>query len=781
MFKVKPVKRVQYQRLLIDKDRILKRLHGFRKLRIILLKTVFALLINVQRKSQYATSNQALQSLKQCREWLTDCLESLQRLHHKRSKCNIIVPNIEYKKGSQNVLGRYIASLKKVLNNYENYQTTMHPMAHRTTTRNNLKKMLIENMGVMQLAIRMLRIFMKMGNNVFFKANEKKMSSKKVPCSSLSTGQCNSGQIFLQKKESTVGLFKEANLNKQSIETHTSQRDEDTISGISQAGINSSSTNITQSSRPRGGGRVSSQNFQVSRIDLTYSDTSQLYLKGLQQLRNKLSSASKTKLRSANSQFKSMFKLRKHHEWEKQSPSMSVVSEEIKADTMQDTAAAIINSLFDYKSGPRALIKKSSKYISAIDLLHLYQDKKDDDKVDQVWQDLISEHNQLLAAKDRLISDIKDELKKFYLTKMQLLLQAQIGKLHQIKKRRFHAKSASTFSMTNSVDKNDWKSLEKIEILQKMHKMFFSTLRKKLSYQRNNPKIRKLHSLIMSEELPVNASEHDILKEYERDPHFYNVLIMSHNKDSDQDASVLAIIEHNFEKVMCRLARHKRQKKMGQYSSKWKQPSIGDFSWYRDGFEILLKQEKVGGSAESKTVLVLDDYCKVERAKWAKYFADQEKTPTMLHLEDIRNQKRQARSAQRRTDRKCKILQKKRPKSGRPLTALYTAPRLTHRMRQAVDRIAEEAQVSTVQRTKSEKHFPDLEANTMPLSEAEAGAGAPNIADVLLSSASWTSCCSKCRNVDEAMPYGRALKQFFRTHEQILTFGNSFCNDTSAK
>ncbi|KRF77862.1 uncharacterized protein [Drosophila virilis] len=781
MFKIKPVKRVQYQRLLIDKDRTLKRLQGFRKLRIILLKTVFALLINVQRKSQYATSNQALQSLKQCREWLTDCLVSLQRLHHKRSKCKIIVPNIEYKKGSQNVLGRYIACLKRVLNNYENYQRTMHPLAHRSTARNNLKKMLFENMGVMQLAIEMFRLFMQMGNNVFIKANEKKMSSKKVQCSSSSTGQCNSGQIFLEQKENTVSsLSKEENLNNQSIETRTSQRDEDTISGIDQAAINSSSRNIDQSSRSRGGGRVSSQNLQMSRIDLTFSDTSQLYLKGLQQLRHKISSASKIKLRSATSHFKSMFKLRKHHEWEKQSPSMSVVSEEIKADTMQDTAAAIINSLFDYKSAPRAMIKKSSKYISNFDLhLHLYEEKKDDEKVDEVWQDLISEHNQQLsAAKDKLVSDIKEDLKKFYLTKMQLLLQAQIGKLHQIKKRRLHGKSASTFSMRNSTVKTDWKSMEKTEILQRMHKMFFTTLRKKLSCQRNNPKIRRLHSLIMSEELPVNASDHDILKEYERDPHFYNVLIMSHNKDSDQDAGMLAIIEHNFDKIMCRLARHKRQKRMWQYSTKWRQPSFHHFSWYRDDFEILLKQEKIGESAESKNVLVIDDYCKVERAKWAKYFADQEKTPTMLHLEDIRKQKRQVRSAQRRTDRKCKIMQKKRPKTGRPLTALYTAPRLTHRMRQAVDRIAEEAQVSTEQGTKSEKHSPDLKANTMPLSEEVEG---HNIADVLLHSASWTSCCSKCRNVDEAMSSGSALEQFFRTHEQILTLGNSFCNGTSAQ
>ncbi|XP_017965857.2 uncharacterized protein LOC108657713 [Drosophila navojoa] len=268
--------------------------------------------------------------------------------------------------------------------------------------------------------------------------------------------------------------------------------------------------------------------------------------------------------------------------------------------------------------------------------------------------------------------------------------------------------------------------------------------------------------MLVAEELPRTRSTQELLRLYENDPQHYNVLLMScdHNI-THKGASLLNFIEHKFESLKEKFAREKR----------------------RSGLKLAftnpdrsVNSEEKSASPTTKNEFVLDDeYCREVREKWVKYFAEQEKTPIMLHLEEERRKKIE-RARELKEERRLQRLElaNSRRKS-RPITALYSSPRLTHRMREAINRLAEEARLSPAEYVNPGQSEPNAPSNTSVASSEEYETG-PTLADIILNSESMTSCCSKCRNQADIVHYGPVLERFFRTHDEIIAHGNDFCN-----
>ncbi|XP_017860293.1 PREDICTED: uncharacterized protein LOC108611949 [Drosophila arizonae] len=421
-------------------------------------------------------------------------------------------------------------------------------------------------------------------------------------------------------------------------------------------------------------------------------------------------------------------------------------AEQVDFYSMEKAASVIIYYLFASKAAPFEIITKN-----------LHEPRPGDEHLEEVWRDLITEHNRMmLFPGKRNLSQMQDELTTFYLNNLQLAFQAQLT--NQTLNKSSKKLGGVFHNNRNFVLDIKQMPLGKLSF----HHLLCDAQMRKLRRSLYNPDIPNMLKLLIAEELPRTKSTQELLKLYENDPQHYNVLLMScdHNI-THKGASLLNFIEHKFANLKDKLARQKR----------------------RSGLKLTctnpdrsVNSEEKSASPITRNEFVLDDeYCREVREKWVKYFAQLEKTPTMLHLEEERRKKIE-RAKELKEERRLQRLElaNSRRKS-RPITALYTSPRLTHRMREAINRLAEEARLTPAEFANLSQSEPNAPSNTSVASREEYETG-PTLADIILNSESMTSCCSKCRDQPDIVHYGPVLERFFRTHEEIIAHGNKLCN-----
>ncbi|XP_017152515.1 uncharacterized protein LOC108162334 [Drosophila miranda] len=85
-----------------------------------------------------------------------------------------------------------------------------------------------------------------------------------------------------------------------------------------------------------------------------------------------------------------------------------------------------------------------------------------------------------------------------------------------------------------------------------------------------------------------------------------------------------------------------------------------------------------------------NDYVAKLRAKWTDFFAQQKKTPMELRLEERRRQIQKKESVKGANEQQRTKQTRSKLQPRRSLSALYREPRQTHRMRKAMESIAEE-------------------------------------------------------------------------------------------
>lgn len=102
------------------------------------------------------------------------------------------------------------------------------------------------------------------------------------------------------------------------------------------------------------------------------------------------------------------------------------------------------------------------------------------------------------------------------------------------------------------------------------------------------------------------------------------------------------------------------------------------------------------------------------------------------------------------------------------IISLYSAPRLTHRLREALDRITEDELYFRPNIKCETQFFNDVRENVSEPIEKECIQKKDVFEDCIF----WRSCCSKCKSLQEGVQPNTALQRFHRMHEQIMSNKN---------
>ncbi|KAH8274077.1 hypothetical protein KR044_009879, partial [Drosophila immigrans] len=273
----------------------------------------------------------------------------------------------------------------------------------------------------------------------------------------------------------------------------------------------------------------------------------------------------------------------------------------------------------------------------------------------------------------------------------------------------------------------------------------------RLKHIRKHIKARQLFHLIISNEIPRSPSDQVLFNTYETDPDLYNVLLIMQNHESQREP-LLEVLQDNFGEITRLIDRKKRFLNINQRLLNGKQKQQTDAE-IRESFKI----KALGWTNIDEAFL------KMKRAQWTKYFSEKKMSPIVRKLARIRLQKLECLAEKAMDQRRQKILQTQKNRQGmKAIISLYKAPRLTHRLRQAMGLIDELNDCcKLVKKNKPIKEKP-IEEKQHPLTDA------------VMESVSWTSCCSECRQMND-IPHDTALDRFHRTHEQIIKTAN-YCN-----
>lgn len=692
-----------YQRWAIAKNNksgTLKFSGECRKLRIIFLKSIFDLLYDAELSSRNAISNQAIRSIQHCVNWLAQCFKALQESED-LTEYKAKTPQMEFGSSNANIGRKYVGSLKQLVNSYNNYKRSRPPREKRIKTKKIFQNILIENIESLKLAIQIL---------AHFKIKRKKHLLKPKK---------QNRKLIAIKKPSKTNEIKPIETNeqtepetKQIVATNTNENTRGVI-------IESTLPKIKESNK-----------FSISKSTNTSNHSIYDPIQFNKTIRRQIYDPEKSEVIPIKSLAPSIASVRKH-----------LMKGPMDVSSLKSVAHTLIQNLFASKAAPFELINEKE------------EPEGPDNEFKKVWRALVVEHNHMMYFPGkRNLMQIKDDLASYYSKIMQLSLKNQINaSIEAENRKKIDIRKTKLVHYNNIANKS-------LEANEAYHKLIYNLHVKKLMNARQNSSIQKMLNMVMSDTLPQTQSGQDLIKKYERNPEFYNILLMSSDHNiGHSDDSLLKFIESRFEYMKDETARQRRRLWLQQTSANLSPSSVFGHSEDRP-LPISYKNN-----------FVLDDeYCKKVREKWTKYFAEQEKTPLMLHLEEVRQEKL-ALAAQRKAERKLKKIEEaKNQRKMRPITALYTSPRVTHRMRQAIERLAEESLVPPTQYEAEQ----ELNASTSVISIEEIDNEAA-IADIILDSQDVTSCCSKCRSQSDC---GSVLKRFFQTHDEIINEGNKLDN-----
>ncbi|KAH8395621.1 hypothetical protein KR222_003713 [Zaprionus bogoriensis] len=304
-----------------------------------------------------------------------------------------------------------------------------------------------------------------------------------------------------------------------------------------------------------------------------------------------------------------------------------------------------------------------------------------------------------------------------------------------------------------------------------MHRSIFRAHLKKLQDHMAKIDIKQMYNTIMSKSLPSTESEVNVLTEYLLDPDYYNILMLTHIKDDYHQEDLLRKIESNQEDIVQMMHRKKRHDQMKLHRLQSIASGFAQSSNYRTVSSVGNTPKKYSGDG-TEDVPLTQEFFRAERAKLIKYF-NKQKLTAVEFLHDMAakleaKERRRAKLAERQLKRKKrKFLRQQCQVAMERITSQYTDPRITHRSRQALDQIAEDA-------IHVHPKFSAVSEESVE-SASESGEGRLHLSDALESCVSWTSCCSKCRSLQDDTKYNSALQRFHRLQEEIRVSGNDSC------
>ncbi|KRJ97881.1 uncharacterized protein Dyak_GE18774, partial [Drosophila yakuba] len=368
---------------------------------------------------------------------------------------------------------------------------------------------------------------------------------------------------------------------------------------------------------------------------------------------------------------------------------------------MSSMATTIINRLFEEKpiasDEPRRFHKTlDAAKMSTNSFLETISKIKASDRVNAVWSDLQGKYKEW-SSNVKTPEDaqkLKEILKRRYIHNVQKLLHTYI-KQFKIDSDGGRSETESRKSvMSSRVFRSSYQipayhgssavhkkaSITDISPLRQTHDAFVRSQMESLRSGAFDKDVEQMEHMIMGRQVPTSAEEVEIFKKYKSDPQHYNVLILNVGKPTSDEKyeELLPVLEKNFQFISEQLVILSRQKRVQKMKAK---------------IEIQRAEEEVASKVSGESYIIdrtdlSEAYLEKRRDWWATYIAKQAKNPTEILLAQVRYQKRMDHLAEKKEERKQRKLQEQRMlKKRRSLSALFRAPRQTHRQRQAMDDI----------------------------------------------------------------------------------------------
>ncbi|KAH8377888.1 hypothetical protein KR093_007731 [Drosophila rubida] len=263
---------------------------------------------------------------------------------------------------------------------------------------------------------------------------------------------------------------------------------------------------------------------------------------------------------------------------------------------------------------------------------------------------------------------------------------------------------------------------------------------------------RQFYKMIIRQDIPKSSSDNALFNKYSTDPDLHNVLLMTQNLESQSEV-LLHIFEKNFAEINKLVERKKRFRNIFERLGNDK-PHVSEMNFIKESEHANINERTV----------IDAEYLKHERAKWIRYFSAMTLTPTETKLARGRLEKLQVLTKKQIAERKRKSLLNQQKKDNmKAIISLYKAPRVTNRLRQAIDQITADGLMNL--------NCPTAPCRT--ISEKTVDEKQHFLADGLMEAVSWTSCCSECRRLNR--PHSEtALDRFHSTQEQFLN--SNYCD-----
>ncbi|KQS70777.1 uncharacterized protein LOC6540660 [Drosophila erecta] len=386
--------------------------------------------------------------------------------------------------------------------------------------------------------------------------------------------------------------------------------------------------------------------------------------------------------------------------------SLDGVSKDLIQPAISSMATTIINRLFEDKpiasDTPRFHKTIDATKMSANSFLGTISKMKPSDQINAVWNDLQGKYKEWCssAKTPEDVQKFREFLKWRYIHNVQKVLHNHV-KQFKMDVDGGRSETESRKSVTSSrvlrphhqiptnygslgVAKRA--SSTDLSQLRQTHDAFVRSQMESLRSRAFDKDVGQMELMIMNRQVPISEEEVEIFRKYTCDPQHYNVLILTFGKpiSDEKYEEMLPVLEKNFQFIsqqLVVLSRAKRVQKM------------------KANIEIQRAEEEVTSKVSRESYHTdrtdfSEAYLQKRRDLWAAYIAKQPKTPTEILLAQVRYKKRMDQLAKKRDDREQRRLQEQRfHKRRRSLSALFRAPRQTHRERQAIEDIKEKLEV----------------------------------------------------------------------------------------
>ncbi|KAH8353424.1 hypothetical protein KR084_010832 [Drosophila pseudotakahashii] len=367
---------------------------------------------------------------------------------------------------------------------------------------------------------------------------------------------------------------------------------------------------------------------------------------------------------------------------------------------MSSTATEIINRLYEQKTISPDESKRFHKKIdttrlhsnSPLNLLPKYRHR---DQVSAVLGDLLGKHKEYseIAKTPEDAHKLKKILKWRYIHNVQKVLHNQVRKLKadieidgrsETESRRSQI-SYRSIRASYQVPNRYLKRSSNIDTspIKPIHDIFIRSQMDWLRSRLFDKDVERMEHMIMGRHVPINEDDLEIFRKYKYDPQHYNILILSIGKhiSDEKYEETLPVLERNFQYINHQLEVLSREKRIQIMQAKNKMQRAEE--------EVASKHS--GDSCHYERIDFNEAFLEKRREVWAAFIAKQAKSPTEILLEANRKQKRKALIAKKKEEREERRKQEQQiPKHRRSLSALYRAPRRTHREQQAIKDIQEE-------------------------------------------------------------------------------------------